>query len=187
MYTYALFRVAVKFFILLFCTIFFSCALISKPDSCDLEELCKLEEVQTAEVTELKVGEYKNVSVCACRPWNESGIQVAEGQQYSFKAEIISDWIDGKVLSDPFEGWLGGFYKTVGFLSGYLKRSDKTSWYALVGSVGMDDANTFAVIKSEDGRVPMNKSGKLYFFANDMEGRYFNNKGKIILQVIREK
>jgi hypothetical protein len=69
----------------------------------------------------------------------------------------------------------------------FLKRSDQARWYALVGAVGLDDENTFAVIKSENGSVTMRRSGMLYFYANDKKGRYYNNQGSLVLEMVRVK
>ena len=86
---------------------------------------------------------------------------------------------------------MGDIYRFVRMFNndeaGWLKRSAKAPGYALVGSVGMDDKKAFAVVESEDGLVRKNKSGVLHFCANDMDGRYFNNKGKVILTVVLKK
>ena len=187
MYFHKSFGFAGTFYILFFCFFVSSCALLSKQDSCKQEPLCELTPDQPPEPVELKIGEFTEVTVCACRPWNESGIQVLKGQQYSFKAEVVSDWIDGGVPADPYEGWQGGFYRFIGYLGSYLKRSEKADWYALVGSIDKNDEHTFAVVDISSDVLTMNRSGNLYFYANDKKGRYFNNKGKVALLVKREK
>ncbi len=180
-------RLSLGIVTLLLCSAFLSCTAMKKPDSCSVEKRCELKSAQAVNEVELKIGESKRIEVCACRPWNQSGIKVIEGQQYAFNIIKTMDWIDGSVRSDPIEGWQGGFYKTMGFLSAYLKRSDQANWYALVGSIGKNGKETFAVIKESEGTVTMHKSGLLHFYANDMDGRYFNNKGLVELQVIRKR
>lgn len=160
------------------------CSMMKELDSCDLEVRCELNPGINQSAVRLSGGESKKVTICACRPWNDSGIAVLAGQSYAFNIVSTTHWVDGWVESDPIDGWQGIGYKAIGFLSGWLKRSDKAPWYALVGSVGMDDNHAFAVVESKDGSVTMDRSGVLYFFANDMDGRYFNNKGEVILEVV---
>lgn len=126
----------------------------------------------------MEVGESKTVHICACRPWNENGIKVLDQQEYKFLLIESDDWnwIDGKVESDPVGGWHGMFYQVIGFPSSFLKRSDKTNWYAFVGTIVKDDKNRFAVFQYYVVPISMQKSGKLYFYANDKYGRYFNKE-----------
>lgn len=166
--------------------IFSGCALMKKPDSCEKDDSCELIQDSKKNLIELKPGEFEIVHICACRPWNASGITVKKGQNYLFKIVSVDNWVDGCVDSDPIKGWQGNFYKVLGSLSGWLKRSDKSSWYALVGSVGKNDKESFAVEETNSWTVKSKKDGELYFYANDMEGRYFNNKGNVMLKVIRQ-
>ena len=165
----------------------YGCALMSKPDSCEHEVNCDLNSVSAAQAIELDINDSRLIHVCACNPWNESGLKVREGQHYSFNIEYVTNWVDGDVPSDPIEGWQDNFYKVIGYLVGFFKRSDQARWYVLVGAVGLDDENTFAVFKSENDSVTMSKSGVLYFYANHKKGRYFNNHGSLMLKVVRMK
>jgi hypothetical protein len=158
--------------------------MISQTDSCDHEQLCELEDQNIIEWVELTPGESKDILVCACKPWNASGINVREGQQYTFNISNVEHWNDGPVKADPINGWKGKFYRSFGIMIGFLKRSDKTPWYSLVGVVGLENEYTFAVVKDGDCTFTMNKTGPLYFYANDMKGRYYNNKGTLFLNII---
>ncbi|MDX2447692.1 MAG: hypothetical protein QNK29_10920 [Desulfobacterales bacterium] len=42
-----------------------------------------------------------------------------------------------------------------------------------------------AVITPGNEPVIMQDDGELYFYANDMKGLYFNNKGKVVLKITR--
>ncbi|WP_300464853.1 hypothetical protein [Desulfobacula sp.] len=174
-------------FICLFavCLILSGCALMRQPDSCNQDSLCRLEDKETEPAIELELREIKNVTICACRPWNPGAVKVKEGESYTFEIEAVHNWVDGDVESDPETGWHGSFYRTIWFLSGFLKRSSKTGWYVLTGTIGMMDGKTFAVITPGNEPVNMPDNGELYFYANDMKGRYFNNKGKISLKITR--
>ncbi|MBA3008806.1 MAG: hypothetical protein KKF12_22600 [Proteobacteria bacterium] len=169
----------------LVCLMLSGCALMRHPDSCDPEPLCRLDDQETGPGVELKIRESKKTTICACRPWNMGAVKVQKGESYTFEIEAVHNWVDGKVASDPETGWHGSFYKTMGFLSGFLKRSSETGWYALTGTIGMADTLSFAVITSGNAPVIMADSGELYFYANDMKGRYFNNKGNLVLKITR--
>ena len=167
------------------CLMLSGCALMSHPDSCDQEPLCGLDDKETGLAVELKIRESKKIAICACRPWNDSAVKVKKGESYKFEIEAVHNWVDGNLESDPETGWHGSFHRTMGFLSGFLKRSSKTGWYVLTGTVGKVDDASFAAIPPGNAPVIMQDNGELYFYANDMNGRYFNNKGKTILKITR--
>jgi hypothetical protein len=188
------------------------CAIISSPDSCESSR-CSLEPSRNITLIELEaIGntqqqlDYQVVEICACRNWNRSGIKVEKGQQYLFGVvEQTEPWIDGDVESTPEDGWTSGFYNLIGQIVSFLKRSNKANWYALIGTIEENDEDSFAVFrkglnsteaaprsgevsKSSDWpAVMMTKPGELYFYANDMNGRYFNNKGTLQLRITRIK
>jgi hypothetical protein len=181
------FHLHVKLFLVFTLLVLSGCsALQTKPDSCDLENGCDLSHPSAQSKTErLNVAESKTTKICACNPWNHSGIQVQEGQQYLFEISKITNWIDGSVISNPIDGWNGWFNRVIGFFSGFLKRSDKVDWYALAGNVGLDEKNSFALFNKGSNIVAIQKNGDLYIYANDMTGRYFNNQGKLFLTITR--
>lgn len=179
-------------FILLVSLIWGGCVLLSKPDTCECSG-CPLNASETPSQIELaplpsnSPNSKREVEICACRPWNPSGIMVATGQEYHF--EIIRDnemesWDDGSLNATPENGWTGNLANLVGYLAGFLKRSDKANWYALIGTIGESDQDSFAISPKS---VVMAKGGELVFYANDMQGRYFNNRGFIKLNVTRIK
>lgn len=141
------------------------------------------------------------IEICACRPWNRSLIKVELDQEYVFSTlEETEKWEDGSLRATPESGWLSPVANLFGWVAGFLKRSTKTNWYALVGAFDMSDEDTFAVFGSthnyeldksfggsDSSRIKMTRSGELYFYANDMKGRYFNNKGMVKLRIVRVK
>lgn len=163
------------------------CQMIRKPDNCDHEPRCELDDGATVQWREPAIGESREVLICACSPWNASGITVREGQHYAFDITEVRDWTDGTVTSHPTLGWQGGSYRALGFMISFLKRSDRAPWYALIGTVGRDDETSFAVIERSAGTVTIHQSGPLYFYANDMRGRYHNNRGTLVLRITRNQ
>ncbi len=94
-------------------------------------------------------------------------------------------WRDGSVKSDPINGWERNYVSFIGDFFWFLKRSDKTNWYALVGTIEKNDEYSFAIVNEHSNLITMCESRELYFYANDMHGRYFNNKGSLQLKLIR--
>lgn len=188
------------------------CALLPKPDTCERSS-CMLEPTELVSPAELPAPgsvtdniSHAIVQVCACRPWNRTGIKVEKGQEYAFQiVERTEEWVDGDVKSTPEDGWTTGLSRSIGHAFSLLKRSPKANWYALVGTVGKADEGSFAVFNErlnsseslpETSRVTlssdwlsivMGKTGEIYLYANDMNGRYFNNKGILQLKITRTK
>lgn len=165
---------------------------MKKADSCESSCHCKLEQPNDIKLIKLDINESSNpIEICACRPWNKSGILVKAGQRYIFEFTETETWKDGYVPSHPVKGWDDGkFRNSIGYLFSFLKRSNKANWYALVGTVDKNDENTFAILDKASGSITIpsipepDKDGyaELYFYANDMDGRYFNNKGSLQLK-----
>lgn len=64
----------------------------------------------------------------------------------------------------------------------FLKRFPKANWYVLVGSIGKDKRTFFKIGEGLKNYRPP-KNDEFYCFANDAEGFYGNNKGKLILKI----
>jgi len=167
------------------CLLMTACAFSPQPDSCCHEPSCELGYENTAKLTLLKIGEEKSLHICACKPWNASGIQVIKGEHYTFAYDNVVNWIDGTISSSPTKGWQESTYQFLGQLVSPYRRSDKSKWYALVGSIGLKEDDVF--FASDTDSVEMQNTGTLYFYANDKEGRYFNNRGTLSLTLSRVK
>jgi hypothetical protein len=175
-------------FFILFAVIFLKGCRFSEPipDYCDPKSGCTLDSCK--DILAVPYSEPKNVYVCACKPWNSSGILVKKGEVYKFELKELKDWVDGKSLkSTPNQGWQGFWPNVLGTLGGFYKRSDEANWYALVGSIGRNEEKSFAVFNDSDDATVSEKTmidnGELYFFANDMKGRYGNNRGRLKISI----
>lgn len=114
------------------------------------------------------------VDVLACRQWNDSGIDVTEGQTVRISAS--GEWTDWRISTGPngFERWyLRPFV--------FLKRCRRAPWFCLIASIGKD-ARTCHVV-GDKGGFTAKSSGRLYLYANDAWSKYGNNSGRIVAKV----
>ncbi len=159
------------------------------PDNCDPKSACILDSCKNTLPVSLSLGKPNTVDICACKPWNRSKIMVKKGEVYKFefKLEEVDDWVDGKTSSTPNRGWREFLPNVMGTLGGFYKRSDQANWYALIGSIGRDEEKTFAIFDDSKNtpvsEKTMDDDGELYIFANDMWGRYGNNRGTLKLSI----
>ncbi|WP_445368194.1 hypothetical protein ACH5Y9_01120 [Methylomonas sp. BW4-1] len=169
------------------------------PDTCELS-ICNS--------ANRKAKNENEVEVCACKTWNVSNFKVYKEEKYSFRVkDVIEPWQDGELPANPHDGWLAN--KFFGWIASFLKRDGEAKWYQLVGSIGKgQNARTFLPLnfygeiddQSLDEKIhneylfpnnqfltiePDEEDAELYFYANDAEGRYINNKGILVLEIIR--
>lgn len=173
-----------------------NCSLIPRPDSCDKQCGCKLSvsKVNTGVAVPLgRINSEKKLTICACIPENRTGVWVKAGDKYAIDVGEITNWIDGEVISHPESGWKGWAENFIGYLPipYLLKRSYSANWYALVGSVkNSENSYTFKALDVADDQqnqkyktITIKQDGELYFYANDAHYRYFNNSGKLELNL----
>ena len=124
----------------------------------------------------LEINEYKKVIVYSKKIWNETEIQVKNGDEYQFEAE--GEWKDLWKKTDA-EGY-SNFYMS---LYNKLKRSQNNKWFALMGCV--NKSKCFFIGKRN--QITTEENGMLFCFANDVCGFYWNNSGYITLKITRKK
>jgi len=131
------------------------------------------------------------VMVEAVEPWNWTGIFLQAGVVYNFEAE--GQWQDGGRVSGP-DGTSGTFVQR---LNGRLRRYRGANWFCLVGAiadgsgagVGADGhVQPLAMFRIGSGATcTPQHSGYLYCFANDADGFYWDNRGRVKLTVRRQE
>jgi hypothetical protein len=116
--------------------------------------------------------------ILATRRWNPTPFKVIKGHRYRFSAHGL--WRDWKTETDVsgyqsaslqrFESW---------------RRLPEAHWFSLVGAVDKDRATLFDIgrLIAADEPWLAQKSGTLYGFANDVWFMYWNNHGRIELQM----
>lgn len=123
----------------------------------------------------LEIGDSIILKIYSKPLWNETDLEVRAGETYIFLAK--GEWTDWYIVSeaDGYEMWHMNLFRS-------YKRSPENKWFALMGSIGKTD--TIFLIGRMMKKTFM-KTGKLYLFANDVRGFYFNNKGSIIVTIRR--
>lgn len=124
----------------------------------------------------LQVGESKTVEIYSKIFWNETDLEILAGEEYKF--DSVGSWKDLLVRcnSDGYVSWYMNLYNN-------WKRSPGNNWFALIGS--LDKRNDFLIGKQS--QLSFHNSGKLYCYANDVRGFYWNNSGQISLTISRIK
>ena len=112
--------------------------------------------------------------VIAKELWNRLSDPIEKGKTYRVTAS--GTWMDSYILTDAngYDRWYLAPFKL-------LRRMPNAKWFELVGAVNR--RNPF-VIGNERTFIAA-ESGFLWFYANDIPGFYFNNKGCV--QVIVEE
>ena len=125
------------------------------------------------------------VQVHSRKIWNATGIEVAAGERYAFRAQ--GEWTDFTIDASP-KGYAtmeapGLSRKFLSFFE-HARRMPGANWFALIGAIGQDETSAFLIgERREDWEATGN--GELMCFANDVRMAYFNNCGSVTLTITR--
>jgi len=119
------------------------------------------------------------MKVEADNPWNDTGLDVEEGERLRFT--VSGEWWDAShhAYADGYDPPLKLRYL------GWLRRRPRGRWFELSGAIGRTNRNAFAI--GAGGTLTMPAGGRLFLFANDVAGFYFNNRGALEVQIERLK
>jgi hypothetical protein len=126
------------------------------------------------------VGEQLVLRVRAHCPWNDTELEVKQGEEYSVTAS--GEWWDLIFRSDA-----GGYQPpSWSFLQTLLqgeRRLPTQPWFVLGAQLLHERGQSFPVGPS--GNLRMSSNGRLILFANDVKGFYWNNFGSISVTIRR--
>ncbi len=132
----------------------------------------------------MEIGESKCRKIDSRSKWNEGQeIELIKGQQYKIYAKPKDQIWDDKGEPCDADGCIGNkLMKSGAFLK--LKRHNNSMWLCLIGSFNKE--KPYFEIGTEYICSP-EKTGLLYFFANDVNMEYFyaNNNGVIDINIER--
>ena len=125
------------------------------------------------------------------RKFNQTRILFEKGKSY--KIEVIGKdrWNDGGIKELDGKGWTRGTvklgFKEIGIAAMEPFRrvtGDDVNWFSLCGSIGTNDNTAFLIGNRLENYEP-EQSGEFCAFANDLDGYYGNNTGKLRIRVSR--
>jgi len=128
------------------------------------------------------IGETAYVCVHANKLWNDSGIDVAWGQRYTFSVARGEKWIGGQRTCGP-DGYLPARSAR---LSKFLRRVPEARRFQLIGAVGRSTKSAI-IIGHQLPDFLVLFPGRLYLFANDLAWMYWNNEGMLAVRIKRTK
>lgn len=99
------------------------------------------------------------LTIEACCPWVDTGVDVVAGQTLWFEAS--GRWVDALIPCGP-----AGFrFNPLGFLG--RRRSPRHNWFALIGGLDEDEATLFLI--GRGGSHRFERSGRLSVFATTVD------------------
>ncbi len=122
----------------------------------------------------LNLNQSESLTIYANRKWNQTGIEIQNGEAYKFVAE--GTWRDLLTKCDA-NGYSNAYMR----LYNKWKRSEENKWFALMGSINQT-TDFLIVIENEKA---FNQGGEFFCYANDVNGFYWNNFGEISLTITR--
>lgn len=143
----------------------------------------------TAEPKTLETGQSSSFPVRAAYKYNWSGVRLVRGARYRLEIPGDQRWMDASISCGP-DGWrsedLPWYQETVVGWFEDRRRLPSANWFELAGSLG-DDGDAFFRIGhgGEDHIYTAPHDGDLYAFANDLDSRYGNNSGSLLVTVTR--
>ncbi len=111
-------------------------------------------------------------TIHACRFWSDTGIELEAGRKYGLRAE--GHWWDAFIRCSA-----AGYRNTLFRALENHRRVPGSDWFALIGSIDRDPAATFEI--GTELLLTAPRTGRLWCFANDLPGMYWNNWGAVEL------
>lgn len=106
--------------------------------------------------------------------WTDTGLDLRAGQTVRLTA--TGTWTDWTTPSGP-----DGYDRPIMSIAKPLRRLRKAPWFALCGA--LDRRGDKAFLIGAEAQIIAPRDGRLFVFANDVPGFYFNNSGSIDLTV----
>jgi hypothetical protein len=128
----------------------------------------------------LNTGETKTITVSSRdKKGGDLILDVSPGEAYSFKVPQGQQWKDWYIECDA-----EGYPKRPLFPEPRLRG---VNYFCLCGLLENDNTPLMFKIGKELPAYEITSEGKLYYFANDFNFAYWNNKGVIQVDVTRDK
>jgi len=118
--------------------------------------------------------------------FNHTRIYFEKGKSYKIEVQNDYKWSDGSIKELDGLGWNRddisfGLKEIPIYLSESLRRVPSADWFTLCGSIDMDEKTYFKIGNST--KYLAKNSGEFCAFANDLDGYYGNNTGKLKIKI----
>lgn len=141
----------------------------------------------------LSIGSSQTIYVYANQKYNRSQVLLEAEAEYFFTIEKGQIWFDASIDCDE-NGW-DRSTQDLGLKEIFIKLSEgkrrlpDANWFELIGAVGKNDDHLFraTTFTSIGNLYTPPVEGELFLFANDMNDRYGNNRGRLKVIVTRQK
>lgn len=131
--------------------------------------------MQMENLYDLQQGEEIQIEIFSNEYWSSKKINTTAGQKYRIWSEPSQFWKDWLTKTSP-----EGFFNILSYIAGQRVKGAKC--FCLCGAYDKQESTGFAIGKVKEFDA---QGGELSFFANDTKWAYGNNKGSIIINVIR--
>ncbi|GAB4273411.1 MAG: hypothetical protein Kow0092_28730 [Deferrisomatales bacterium] len=143
----------------------------------------------TAVSRPLEVGEAASFPVRAADKSNWSGVRLEQGATYQFDIPGGQKWMDAGIACGP-EGWrsedLPWYKEPLVKWFEDKRRCPEANWFELIGCLDDDDRRLFRIGRGgPERRYVAPETADLWAFANDLDWKYDNNEGKLLVTVTR--
>lgn len=137
----------------------------------------------------LGIGESHQFCVVARNKYNDSGVFLETGAHYEFHVARNQVWYDARIRCGA-NGWTTDSFRPLrrAIVDAVEKnrRCRCANWFELIGTVRCNHRDQFRIgCRGTGWNYTPVRSGKLYTFANDLESRYGNNSGSIVVTIRR--
>ena len=130
-------------------------------------------------ITPLTINIPRDVKIRSAEKFNHTGVLLEPLAEYRFEVIGHHNWKDWFKKTDA-DGYDPCYLKPVW----WLKRSRNQPWFKLMGAVGRDAREQFAIGKLNEHFQPT-REGELLCYANDAPFMYWNNCGSLTLRITR--
>lgn len=124
---------------------------------------------------QLEEGENIELEIVAREKWSSNRLSTQEGQKYRIWCDNNQFWTDSLIKTTP-----KGFFNILSYIVGQRVKGVKC--FCLCGAYNQNENTGFAIGDLHEFDAT---TGELYFFANDTQWAYANNKGSIKINIIR--
>jgi hypothetical protein len=125
----------------------------------------------------IEIGKNEKLVIEADEVFSSNGIAVKQGQKYHITCDKDERWYDLYVRSSAL-----GYFNPLALLAGM--RVKNTKCYCLCGAYDRQDKTGFRIGLEKTIQIAEDFE-ELNFFANDTKHFYWNNFGRITIQVTR--